>query len=851
MRQVAVNMLRSRYAPLWALTALAFFLRLTLLNESVDLEEYVGLAFLNAPNLWEYLRQTHAEYRQMAPLPYAMQYLWSLLAGPAPWAIRLLFVLLGTATVPLAYAVANWLFGRERRGHSAGMIAAACIALSAVLILRSQEARQYMLVVLAGLLSVYTFLRARRDDRPAWWAANVAANFAIIASQPLCAIVPLLEGAFLAAAGPRRISRRTAVWFAAHALLAGYWLAWNHAMPTDPGSIYGFEGRNRLFLNVHSLLRDILADDCISQSEQARFSLNALWFLPEHLVSQARNASRYLDPLQKSLMALALAWGAVGVILGGIRRLRSKADTTRVPHAAELAFLIIWVVIPPTALAVVSTWIPCALSRYTSYGVIGLYLLLGGMVSVLPSVLRKAIGVLIAGLLLYQVVMMLPGPVRTDWKAVKTNIEERGSPRDLVLIQDHLMWVHIARFNYGDGPNPITGGLEEDALCRQGQLYLSLVPDAAVWYYMRTSSSMEFDKRLAEHGMASERTIMGGERPIRIYRATLQPGAALPSLPAESPLDCINDLYAAASPEAANNFRSFAAFTDDNGWGEYLRLAAELTHKGMRPEAAAVLAKTVEINPGILQQMVPFVRMMAGTEPGQAAATLKRLAGIHPEEAILLMAMADVPVESENAGTIVASLTQLLQATPAGNAGVRLRLATALAQQQKHEQANQVLLDGLNLEPNNAQLAAALANSLLAQGKNQEAVDWLRKARQWAPEDKWLAVNLANVLTSVGNYQDAVREVRAAFGDDPDEPMVWLLLWRSQVVLGDDAAAEKAARRYAAKPPPGSLDVMPVVAALYDAKDYDAAFKAIEALEAQQCYLPFEIREMVQSRRPK
>lgn len=839
-------MLHSRLAPLWALTACAFCLRFTLLDESVDLEEFVGLTFLDAPSFWAYVRQTHAEYRQMGLLPYGMQYLWSLLAGPSPWAVRLLFVFIGTATVPLAYGVANWLMGRgSRRGHTAGMVAAACIAFSPVLILRSQEARQYMMVVTTGLLSIYTFLRARRDDRPAWWAANIAANLAIVSSQPLCALVPLIEGGFLVAAGPRRLSKRTLLWFAAHAVLAAYWLAWNRAMPTDPGTVFGFEGVARRAMNMQSLFRDIAGDDCINRFEQARVSPSALWFLPRNAAVRLIDAYRYIEPFQLAVMTLALLWGGVCAVMAAIRR--KRAGTESMPRAAEWAFLVAWTVVPPAILAFVSIWIPCSLQRYTSYAVVGLYLLLGAMVSMLPGLLRKPAGVLVAALLLYQTLLMLPGPVRTEWRAVKTNVETKGSPRDLILIQDHLMWVHIARYNYGDGPNPITGGLDEDAMARQGRFYLDLLPGAAVWYYMRTSCPSDFDRRLEQHGMAVEVTVLGGERPIRVYRATLKEPAA--PVPGPSPLECINELYAGASKEAAANFRNHAAFTEDNGWGEYLRLGAELTHKGMKAEAAAAYAKALEGNPGLLDQLVPFVRMMAGADAATAAATLKRLAGVYPDEPILLMAMGDVPAEPENAEAIVASLTQLLAATPAGNSGARLRLAGLLAQQQQYDAANQVLRDGLALEPENAPLAAALANNILAQGNNQEALDWLKKARQWAPDDKWLALNLANVLTSVGNYKDAVSETIAAFGAAPDEPMASLLLWRSYAAMGDEAAAEKAARRYAAKPPPGSLDVTPVVAALYDAKDYDAALKAIEALEARQCYLPFEIREMAMNRR--
>jgi uncharacterized membrane protein len=88
------------------------------------------------------------------PLYYALLQIWIALAGKSDVAIRLLSALIGTATIPVLYALARRLFDETR----VAIFAAGVIALAPFHIYYSQEARMYGLVTLLGLASVYFFV---------------------------------------------------------------------------------------------------------------------------------------------------------------------------------------------------------------------------------------------------------------------------------------------------------------------------------------------------------------------------------------------------------------------------------------------------------------------------------------------------------------------------------------------------------------------------------------------------------------------------------------------------------------------------------------------------------------------
>jgi 4-amino-4-deoxy-L-arabinose transferase-like glycosyltransferase len=108
------------------------------------------------------------------PLYYVLAWGWAKAFGSDEVGLRSLSALLGTATVPLAYCI-----GAELAQRRAGLIAAALVAASPMLIWYSQEARSYALLVFLCAASLLFFARALRTrsgrDLALWALASALA----------------------------------------------------------------------------------------------------------------------------------------------------------------------------------------------------------------------------------------------------------------------------------------------------------------------------------------------------------------------------------------------------------------------------------------------------------------------------------------------------------------------------------------------------------------------------------------------------------------------------------------------------------------------------------------------------
>jgi uncharacterized membrane protein len=90
------------------------------------------------------------------PFYYLMLHLWIGILGSSVFSVKLLSVLIGTATVLLLYAT-----GRQLLGWTGGLLAAGLLAVSPFHTYYSQEVRMYALVTLLGLAAFYFALRWR------------------------------------------------------------------------------------------------------------------------------------------------------------------------------------------------------------------------------------------------------------------------------------------------------------------------------------------------------------------------------------------------------------------------------------------------------------------------------------------------------------------------------------------------------------------------------------------------------------------------------------------------------------------------------------------------------------------
>jgi mannosyltransferase len=160
--------------PLWpalASTGGAFALRLIALGQRpIWYDEAFAVLYAEKPfatMLYGTVTQVGGAAADVHPLFfYTILHGWMQAVGQSPIAVRMLAVLLGTATVAMIYLLARYLFdGRV------GLVAAAIVAVSPFQIYYSQEARMYALLGFAATTMTYFFVRAWAHNRRADWLA--------------------------------------------------------------------------------------------------------------------------------------------------------------------------------------------------------------------------------------------------------------------------------------------------------------------------------------------------------------------------------------------------------------------------------------------------------------------------------------------------------------------------------------------------------------------------------------------------------------------------------------------------------------------------------------------------------
>jgi len=163
----------------------------------------LGCIRLGAPSLWVDEAFTAQAVRegllnpldQYHSLYYAVLTPWTALAGDAEWALRFPSVVATMAACGLLVAVGRRLFDRR-----VGLIGGLLLATSPFLLLWSQQARSYSLVLASSVLATLLLLVAlERGTRAAWVWYGVGLSLVFVL-QPVSALVLLPAHAVAAAA---------------------------------------------------------------------------------------------------------------------------------------------------------------------------------------------------------------------------------------------------------------------------------------------------------------------------------------------------------------------------------------------------------------------------------------------------------------------------------------------------------------------------------------------------------------------------------------------------------------------------------------------------------------------------
>ncbi|MFC1466113.1 MAG: glycosyltransferase family 39 protein [Candidatus Brachytrichaceae bacterium NZ_4S206] len=156
------------------------------------------------------------------PLHYVLLKGWMAGLGESEFAVRLLSVFAGVASVALAYRLGAVVLRRP------SVVPAALIALSPVCVLAAQETRMYALAGSLCLGATLALLMALRDDRPVLWLAWGMLGVLAFATHVLCALVVgvhIVAGIVLRLGEGRKISRPPGLAAAGAGLVILMWTA--------------------------------------------------------------------------------------------------------------------------------------------------------------------------------------------------------------------------------------------------------------------------------------------------------------------------------------------------------------------------------------------------------------------------------------------------------------------------------------------------------------------------------------------------------------------------------------------------------------------------------------------------
>jgi 4-amino-4-deoxy-L-arabinose transferase-like glycosyltransferase len=158
------------------------------------------------------------------PFYYLLLHLWTGVLGSASYIVRLLSVLVGTATVALIYVT-----GRVLLGKRGGLLAALLFAISPFHIYYSQEVRMYGLVTLLGLAAFLCAVKmAGTERRMLWWFGYVVTATAALYTQYYAAFLLVALNLWILARWlkERRLFRGMIPWLGAQVAVALLFLPW-------------------------------------------------------------------------------------------------------------------------------------------------------------------------------------------------------------------------------------------------------------------------------------------------------------------------------------------------------------------------------------------------------------------------------------------------------------------------------------------------------------------------------------------------------------------------------------------------------------------------------------------------
>ena len=289
--------------------------------------------------------------------------------GHGEFAVRLPSLIAGTLMIPVLYEL-----GRELYDRRTGLIAAAFVTVSPLLVWYSQEVRMYEFAALFGLLALLTQLRAIRNGTMLNWAAYVLATAALLWSHYFGLVLIAVQQLFFIAVIVHR--RRAGQPVKGLALGYLYSLAVlilqlvplavfvHHQYQVTTGAAGSPSGTYDL-LSFYSVLANMAWTLWGYQPDATTVLLAAMWplFLLGSLVLLGRGGSRQTTSLAAGAIALVVLLIAASLFD------RSYFEVRNFLILVPLALLLI--------ARLISGWLRQPKTRMLVAGVVGLTLLIG------------------------------------------------------------------------------------------------------------------------------------------------------------------------------------------------------------------------------------------------------------------------------------------------------------------------------------------------------------------------------------------------------------------------------------------------------------------------------------------
>jgi mannosyltransferase len=478
-------MLRSRIVPISIILLFAIALRLIAL-ESRNLWYDEAFAVLFAEKglgamLYGTLTPVVGGAADIHPLLYYTTLNgWMTIFGESPFAVRLLSVIFGIATIYMMY-----LLGRDLFSERTGLAAALITAIVPFHVQYSQETRMYSLMALLLMGATWCMVRGWRSQSWRWWIAfGVLCGLAMYAQQ-LSAFYLVALGLVPFMTRQRETIIRACVGIGVSLIVYAPWL-----------------------VNIPSQLNKVGSYYWIPQPDISRFFVTIRTFLAGWLEF----------PSAMTLITLALA--NILVIFLIIQVIFYLRRPRRAKSEHNLLLFVLWLFVTPVVLMwLFSQWRPVYLDRGLIPSALMLYMALawlftrGGLPRPVTAVLDAAgIVLVVIGLYIHYTWATFPNsPFREADAYIRANWQDT----DVVVHQDKISALPMIYYDRELTQRYVAdeAGASDDTLALPTQEMLGLLADACiqqaaqgaprVWYITLERAEQESESLFQETGTST------------------------------------------------------------------------------------------------------------------------------------------------------------------------------------------------------------------------------------------------------------------------------------------------------------------------------------------------------------